>query len=146
MRSSTMQIYNYHPVTGEYKSTSEADVSPLSPNEFLIPKFSTSISPPESIEGKTAVFDGNGWHLVDDFRGEKYWNEDGVECIVSEIGETIPDNATDTEPQNNQLKKQILTLERQQTSRRMREAILGIDGGWLLDIESQIVALREQLV
>jgi hypothetical protein len=37
---------------------------------------------------------------------------------------------------------QILALEATQTPRRMRDAILGTDGGWLADLESQIAVLR----
>ena len=40
---------------------------------------------------------------------------------------------------------QIAALESQQTARRVREAALGIDGGWLQKLESQISALRAAL-
>lgn len=43
------------------------------------------------------------------------------------------------------IKRQIVVLEYQQTPRRIREALLGTDNGWLADIESQIEALRAQL-
>lgn len=41
---------------------------------------------------------------------------------------------------------QIETLEAQQTPRRIREAALGTDNGWLADLNNQIAALRAQLV
>lgn len=44
-----------------------------------------------------------------------------------------------------QIRTSILVLEESVTHRRMREAILGIDNGWLLDVNSQIAALRAQL-
>jgi hypothetical protein len=40
---------------------------------------------------------------------------------------------------------QISILEAQITTRRMREASLGIDNGWLADIDAQIATLRKQL-
>ena len=43
------------------------------------------------------------------------------------------------------LKEQIIKIENQQTPRRIREAALGIDEGWLAALEVQIVTLREQL-
>lgn len=43
------------------------------------------------------------------------------------------------------IKRQIVVLESQQTPRRIREAALGIDNGWLAGIEAQIEALRAQL-
>lgn len=46
---------------------------------------------------------------------------------------------------NDLIKSQIAELESQQTKRREREALLGIDNGWLADLEDQIQALRVQL-
>jgi len=43
------------------------------------------------------------------------------------------------------LLSQITTLEASITQRRQREAILGIDNGWLEDVNAQIVALRAKL-
>tara|TARA_R100000365_G_C2748574_1_gene80564 strand:- start:11494 stop:11781 length:288 start_codon:yes stop_codon:yes gene_type:complete len=43
------------------------------------------------------------------------------------------------------IKQKIATLEATVTPRRIREAVLGIDGGWLADLNEQIAALRAQL-
>ena len=43
------------------------------------------------------------------------------------------------------IKQQIAMLESQQTQRRVREATLGIDGGWLANLNNQIKALRSSL-
>lgn len=48
-------------------------------------------------------------------------------------------------PESRLAMNQILELEAQVTPRRLREAALGTDGGWLANIEQQIAALREQL-
>lgn len=40
---------------------------------------------------------------------------------------------------------EIVALENQITNRRLREAVLGIDGGWLFNINEQIKNLRGQL-
>jgi hypothetical protein len=40
---------------------------------------------------------------------------------------------------------QIAKLEATITPRRQREAILGIDNGWLADVNAQIAALRAKL-
>jgi hypothetical protein len=39
----------------------------------------------------------------------------------------------------------IIVLENKITSRRLREAVLGIDGGWLASVEAEIAALRSGL-
>lgn len=54
-------------------------------------------------------------------------------------------------PENNQTPTinptlaEIATLEAEITSRRIREAILGIDNGWLSDKEQEIKDLRKKL-
>ena len=40
---------------------------------------------------------------------------------------------------------QISNLEAEITPRRMREAVLGVDGGWLASKEAEIQVLRGQL-
>lgn len=42
--------------------------------------------------------------------------------------------------------EQILAIEGTITQRRIREAVLGTDAGWLSDREDEIAALRVQLV
>lgn len=42
-------------------------------------------------------------------------------------------------------KDQIASLEAGITQRRIREAVLGTDGGWLSAVEAQIAALRETI-
>ena len=44
-----------------------------------------------------------------------------------------------------ELVSSITALELQITPRRLRDAILGMDNGWLANIESQIEAIRRQL-
>lgn len=44
-----------------------------------------------------------------------------------------------------QILSEIQMLEAQQTPRRMREAALGTDGGWLATLDQEINALRDRL-
>lgn len=46
---------------------------------------------------------------------------------------------------NNNIQIQIAVLEAQQTDRRIREALAGTDGGWLVNLNNQITALRATL-
>lgn len=46
---------------------------------------------------------------------------------------------------NDGIKSQIIALESTVTARRLREAIIGTDGGWLQNLNSQIASLRAQL-
>ena len=70
--------------------------------------------------------------------------ESPADCLANETfqyqkpAEYIPSN-------NDKIKQQIAELESQQTERRIREATLGIDNGWLKNLNDQVTALRAQL-
>lgn len=51
----------------------------------------------------------------------------------------------ETEAEKLDIISQINALESQQTPRRIREAALGDDNGWLENLDTQIAALRSQL-
>lgn len=46
---------------------------------------------------------------------------------------------------NDQIKSQIAQLEDSVTERRIREAVLGTDNGWLKNVDGQIAGLRAKL-
>lgn len=75
-----MEIYNYHPLTGEYLGTGVADDNPLVPEDPIVPGFATPISPPDWQEMRVRVYRGaagnapqnwqeGSWTLVPDYRG-----------------------------------------------------------------------------
>lgn len=69
-----------------------------------------------------------------------------VDMTADEIAARNAEVAAELALQPQQLiKQQIQALEAQITDRRIREAILGSDSGWLRDINNQIAALRAQL-
>lgn len=61
-----MKIFNYHPISGFLIGESVADESPLEEGVFLVPAFSTDLTPPDPIEGKIIVFSEEAWHYVDE--------------------------------------------------------------------------------
>ncbi len=52
----TMQIYHYHPETGELVGVGEADENPLDPENPLMPAYSTSTPAPQAEQGTVALF------------------------------------------------------------------------------------------
>lgn len=50
-----------------------------------------------------------------------------------------------TTPANIIIISKISVLEMKITPRRLRDAILGVDAGWLSNLENQIAALRSQI-
>lgn len=58
-----MNIYHYHPETGDYLAPGLADESPLEPGVWLIPAYATDIKPPRITSGKRAIFNDGAWAL-----------------------------------------------------------------------------------
>jgi len=74
-----MEIFNYHPLTGEFLSVGLADVNPLDPANPIVSAYATPTTPPTPGERSAAVYrDANGrapqnwpdgdWTLVPDYR------------------------------------------------------------------------------
>lgn len=64
-----MQIYHYHPVTGEFLGEGVADESPLEPGAYLVPAQATTTAPPPAMSGKVRVWRGE-WVFEDVQAGE----------------------------------------------------------------------------
>ncbi|MGZ5988121.1 MAG: hypothetical protein ACXWLZ_03615 [Rhizomicrobium sp.] len=71
-----MQIWNYHPTTGELIGPSRADPNPVEEGEWLVPAHATPVAPPERQDGHAVVFAGSSWANVPDHRGETWWKAD----------------------------------------------------------------------
>lgn len=56
-----MRIHHYHPETGLYLGSSEADESPLEPGVWLIPANATTAEPPPVVPGTTRHYAAGGW-------------------------------------------------------------------------------------
>ena len=67
----------------------------------------------------------------------------GEQTVIKMTDEEIA--ALPTPDPNDAIRIQISVLEASITTRRLREATLGNDNGWLADIDGQIAALRGKL-
>lgn len=56
-----MNIFHYHPDTGEYLGQGTADESPLEPGVWLIPAHATEIHPPAANDGEQAIWANGSW-------------------------------------------------------------------------------------
>lgn len=117
-------VYHYHPDTGVYLGLSVAKESPLEPGVYLTPANATTEAPPDFAAGEYAAFIDGVWT---------------VHAIPPE-----PEPEPEPEPLPPTLLA-IYALEAAVTPRRMREAVMGVDNGWLADVNNQIIALRAQL-
>lgn len=83
-----MLVYNYNPLTKEYIGSEEAQVNPLSKEEYLIPAHSTTVKPPKQKNGYALVWIGNKWTQKVDHRGEEWYNAQTKQKeIIDFIGE-----------------------------------------------------------
>lgn len=70
---------------------------------------------------------------------DEYITEDMDSISVEELAERRKPKPRE------ELMLQIRTLERTITARRLREAVLGVDGGWLERVDAQLAELRQAL-
>lgn len=59
-------IHHYHPDTGAYVGSSEADRDPLDADNFLLPAHATTAEPPQPGLGFFAAWNGSAWELRDE--------------------------------------------------------------------------------
>ena len=93
-----MIIYHYDPIIKEFSGLSEARLNPVETEiqgkeVYLIPAWSTKIEPLTPGKNEVTIFINNEWILQPDFRGSKYYLNDGTEIIIESINETIPSGA-----------------------------------------------------
>lgn len=93
-----MKIYNAHPVTGEYMGESLADADPLDEGNWLIPAHAYLDAPPLPGENKAAIRSGDGWTIVDDFRGTSYYTDGPQRYVIEDLGVAMPSGATAEPP------------------------------------------------
>jgi ABC-type cobalt transport system substrate-binding protein len=81
-----MDIYHYHPATGELMGHGIAEPDPLVGGEFLVPAHATVSPPPAAVVGKARCWRNGVWQQVEDNRGVIYSVADGSARDWSELG------------------------------------------------------------
>lgn len=74
------------------------DLDPENPGSFLIPGGCVEQPPPTPGANQCAVWESEQWVLRPDFRGVSYWDAEGQQHTIVEIGVVVPDGATTTPP------------------------------------------------
>jgi len=88
--TATKTVYNYHPVSGQFTGASEAEASPMSPGEFLIPAYATDVAPPEvCADGCIPAWSeiSKAWGEIPDHRGEVWYSKEGDPLTVKLAGD-----------------------------------------------------------
>lgn len=97
-----MQIWNYHPITGELLGPSFADPNPVEEGEWILPAYATATNPGGAQLGRAYKFVGYSWESVPDCRGERWWPVDAefnTELVTIDfIGDPAERGLTSFEP------------------------------------------------
>lgn len=100
-------IYNFDPETKEFTCESKAYLDPLETkmagsNIYTKPAKSTFIKPPKTKKNQVLVFDEEEekWIIKKDFRGTEYYDVNGDKHIITNIDETVPNDAILEQPTN----------------------------------------------
>ena len=94
----TKTVYNYNRDTGEYLGLETAYESPMEPGVYLLPAHSTETAPPEAGEHQAAVYSDGAWTLVEDHRGEVWYDTATQERHeIKELG-IVPETWTQIVP------------------------------------------------
>jgi hypothetical protein len=126
----------------------------------LIPYRAHEEAPPPTEAGKVARRVNDGWDVGEDHRRDVLYiagtntpyeigkavdagTYDGYGAIPPWLSTTTPEPPPLTLEEL--IKREILAIEAQVTDRRVREAVLGLDEGWLAARNAEIAALRAQL-
>jgi len=93
-----MQIYNYHPVTKEFKKESSASLDPVETKKmgypvYMLPAHSTATPPPVVGPGQAAVFSISGWTIQEDHRGKNVWKKSAPQKGKSSVKDIGPIDA-----------------------------------------------------
>ena len=91
-------VYNYDPDTEEYLGPESAHESPMEPGVYLIPAHATTIAPPEADDGHVPVFADGAWTLVEDHRGEVWYDTATQERHEIKTLGIVPETWTPLEP------------------------------------------------
>lgn len=70
----------------------EAKKDPIS-GKWLIPTYATDVELIAEKEDFQRYFKGGAWHYVVDNIGKEYWDEDGTEHEITELGKELPEGA-----------------------------------------------------
>lgn len=92
-----MKHYNFDKITGEFLSEEPTAVNPREDGKFLIPSSATTVAPPPVDANQIAIFNGNEWSVVKDFRNQEFYNSNGDEIVISAL-DVEPDEEWATTP------------------------------------------------
>ncbi|AQW81279.1 hypothetical protein [Campylobacter pinnipediorum] len=93
-----MKIYNYDAITKEFLNESEAELSSLEENVYLIPANATDIKPLKAKSGFAICFINNEWVYKRDLRDKTFYHTKTQQSIVVDTLDFDDGEYTELEP------------------------------------------------
>ena len=95
-----MKLYKYDERTKEYlwyfkAYEDELETMIQKKPVYVIPPCSTKLEPMKPKEGYVVIFNGTNWEEIEDNRGLKFFNKDGEEVEITELGPIPKDYTTE---------------------------------------------------
>lgn len=90
-------VHHFHPLSGLYLATTEANQSPEEPGVYACPAHATFDAPPDPVDGKAIVWRTGAWTHIDDCRGT-YYDSNGREVAVTDLAVDVGGLAKDPRP------------------------------------------------
>ncbi|MDP3088878.1 MAG: hypothetical protein Q8M99_11915 [Methylotenera sp.] len=115
-------VYLFDEITGEFTGEYLAQQSPLEPDVYITPVYSTDLKPLKNEIGKFNRFDGDQWTLKDDTRGT-WFKPDRSEVEVTELTEVIDPTWTRIKPQHTQEELELIAAAE---AKRLKNLALSI--------------------
>ncbi|OPA77247.1 hypothetical protein BFG04_03900 [Campylobacter pinnipediorum subsp. pinnipediorum] len=93
-----MKVYNYNAITKEFLNESEAELSPLEENVYLIPANATYIKPIKAKSGFAICFNGSEWVYKKDLRDKTFYHTKTQQSIQVDTLDFDDGEYTELEP------------------------------------------------
>lgn len=80
-------IYGYSLDTNEYTGSFPAQKHPFREGVWLVPENSTETPPPNHGKNEMPIWNGKGWDIVQDYRGEQWYQDGIIPVVIKEFGD-----------------------------------------------------------
>lgn len=80
-------VYRYDGETKEFIGEYKPQPNPMREGEWLLPQFSTLKIAPKNKENCAIVWNGDNWEVIEDHRGETWFDDDDNPIVIKNLGE-----------------------------------------------------------
>lgn len=109
-----MEVWAFDGVTHVFSWPVICQPDPQVPGEFIKPEFYLTVKPPPTGPNEVAVAQDGDWVVMPDFTGQVFYDANGVEHVIEEIGQSPNPEWTDTPPLTLEQRRARMVVKRGQ--------------------------------